>query len=486
MIVLSVTYAFMRPVLETSSITSIDIKSCATITLEDNGESINLNNTHPMSKNRALQTTPYTFTVSSTCESYVGFNLYLATLNTNTLDAANIHYIITNNGSKEILSEGILSDATNALSDFNSDEQEQLNNGINGTFSNVYKIYVGNIPYQGEASYDLYLYVDGEITDAATMGKTFTGGVAVKAIDREKTFAEYIIEDVYTEDGANDLYYHDGVGTYTNADQEAGDNSYRYSGANPNNYVCFGSDAATCPNDNLYRIIGVFESQIKLIKYDYATDSLLGIDGAYSGSSSASDYTSYKGSQSALYWYYWDNISNSNIWNNSSLNTINLNTNFLENVGSRWSNLIAEHIWQVGGLTNTNGYNSNAQTAFNYEVGLNTANVTYIAKIGLMYVSDYYYSASSIYWNYAGFNSSSATSDYRAAINNNWLYMGGFDWTLSCILDTTDSIFFISRPGATSYRNANGLSGVRPAFYLSSEVILVGGSGTISDPYRIS
>ena len=34
----------------------------------------------------------------------------------------------------------------------------------------------------------------------------------------------------------------------------AGDNSYRYAGANPNNYVCFGSTASTCPSANLYRI----------------------------------------------------------------------------------------------------------------------------------------------------------------------------------------------------------------------------------------
>ena len=51
------------------------------------------------------------------------------------------------------------------------------------------------------------------------------------------TFADYMINNVYTADGENGLYYHDGVGTYTNASQEAGDNSYRYSGANPNNYV---------------------------------------------------------------------------------------------------------------------------------------------------------------------------------------------------------------------------------------------------------
>ena len=81
------------------------------------------------------------------------------------------------------------------------------------------------------------------------------------------TLVEYITTEVYTgTDGDNGLYYHDGSGTYTNADQEAGDNSYRYSGANPNNYVCFGSDEETCPNDNLYRIIGVFDGQVKLIK----------------------------------------------------------------------------------------------------------------------------------------------------------------------------------------------------------------------------
>ena len=90
--------------------------------------------------------------------------------------------------------------------------------------------------------------------------------------------ADYI-KALYQVDGVNDIYYHDGVGIYS--DQEAGDNSYRYSGANPNNFVCFGSDATTCPNDNLYRIIGIFDNQVKLIKHDYATTNLLGTDGAY-------------------------------------------------------------------------------------------------------------------------------------------------------------------------------------------------------------
>ena len=117
-IVLGITYSFMKPINETSSITSVSLNSCANITLTDTGESIDLENSYPMSRNRALQTTPYTFSVSSTCETYVGFNLYLATLSSNALPDSSIHYMITEQGSKEALAEGILSEATNALSDF--------------------------------------------------------------------------------------------------------------------------------------------------------------------------------------------------------------------------------------------------------------------------------------------------------------------------------------------------------------------------------
>ena len=66
----------------------------------------------------------------------------------------------------------------------------------------------------------------------------------------------------------NTLIYHDGICDYEgeeNCDLEAGDNNYRFVGANPNNYVCFGGD---CSNDsanpnykNLYRIIGLFKNE---------------------------------------------------------------------------------------------------------------------------------------------------------------------------------------------------------------------------------
>ena len=51
---------------------------------------------------------------------------------------------------------------------------------------------------------------------------------------------------------------------------------------NVKNFVCFGSEASPCPTENLYRIIGVFGNNVKLIKWDYAKSSLLGTDGDFS------------------------------------------------------------------------------------------------------------------------------------------------------------------------------------------------------------
>ena len=81
--------------------------------------------------------------------------------------------------------------------------------------------------------------------------------------------------------GENSIYYHD-----VNLANGAGDNSYRFAGARDkvNNYLCFGSTQSPCPADNLYRIIGVFDGRVKLIKSDYATSALLVTDGDYNTS----------------------------------------------------------------------------------------------------------------------------------------------------------------------------------------------------------
>ena len=90
-------------------------------------------------------------------------------------------------------------------------------------------------------------------------------------------FVDYLLEQ-YNSGLINNLYYH--TSSLANSAQ---DNSYRYSGAIPNNYVCFGSDNEVCDEEHLYRIIGIFSSEIKLIKYDYTTSNITGSDAAYDG-----------------------------------------------------------------------------------------------------------------------------------------------------------------------------------------------------------
>ncbi len=307
---------------------------------------------------------------------------------------------------------------------------------------------------------------------------------------KKESFVDYIINNVYKEDGLNGLYYHDGQGTYTNANQEAGDNSYRYSGANPNNYVCFGSDETTCSNDNLYRIIGLFDDDsdgvynIKLIKYDYTTIEMLGTDGSYKGSYDGDRY--YKGNMylTDISVYSWSgNESNdgSNDWSTSDFNKINLNINYLnylKNINNKWVDMIEQTIWYLGAVDDSHNkakefYNSERSTSVD---GNNPP--TYKDEIGLMYPSDYGFSSNPDNW-------SKDLDEYQS---NNWLFMGLDEWTI------THSLYYDDNTGVFYLRHMNDLGfyvvslkyAARPCFYLKSNVIINNGTGSASDPFRIS
>ena len=319
------------------------------------------------------------------------------------------------------------------------------------------------------------------------------------------TFAEHIINNIYTADGENGLYYHDGIGSYTNADQEAGDNSYRYSGADPNNYVCFGSDAETCPNEYLYRIIGVFddnsdgEYNVKLIKADYTTGDMLGTDGRDYAGNYIEDTSYYKGNidTSAIATYRWNydtSVSSlgSNNWATSELNKINLNTNYLNYLGSSWSPMIEDSKWYLGGFTrneydvfnvklfyngerNNAGYGSNPTT-----YGPENANGN-STKIGLMYPSDYGYAAYPDAW-------ATYIYDYDSSAikENNWLYMGLNEWTITQCSSYAYLAYYLYCGGAFFRNNTNEEYAIRPVFYLKPNISYVEGNGTKSNPYRIN
>ena len=252
-----------------------------------------------------------------------------------------------------------------------------------------------------------------------------------------------------------------------------------------NNFVCFGSTTNPCPTDNLYRIIGVIDGKVKLIKYDYATSALLGTDGDYT-SSSTPNSTYYKGSLTSIDTYYWNNVTKENTWSESNLNKINLNTNFINSIGNTWANKIATTTWKVGGNTFDNIVKSVPSVAYQNEIVAPAENTTYDAKIGLMYASDYGFAASPSAWTTTLYNYDGNDAKGTSIKTINWMYMGYYDWTISRSSDVSGGAFIVGGGGIVLGDDVSRGDGVRPSFNLSSSITYVSGSGSAVDPILIN
>ena len=304
-------------------------------------------------------------------------------------------------------------------------------------------VYNFSVYVEDSAGYKQEVYTLSETTDD-------TPPTLANVCSSENNLASCITNyhNSYGSDVTN-IYYH--TSSLANS---AADNSYRYAGANPNNYVCFGSDASTCPSDNLYRIIGVFGNETKLIKS-----------------------TSYGK-------YAWDS-GNSNTWNSSTKPDIRstLNTTFLNTLSSTWQNKIETHAYKVGGMSRNDS--ATAKQYYNTEVGSSSSSTTDSMKIGLMYVSDYGFAASPDYW-------TTHLSSYSSALSNNWMWIEMYEWTISRSSDSSGNVFIVGNIGHVYNIGAAGGNyvgdygyRVRPVFYLNSNVTYVSGTGTQSDPFRI-
>ena len=300
-------------------------------------------------------------------------------------------------------------------------------------------------------------YLNLSIDQSANFGNSMGVNVYITKNEKKPTLADVcsngqtLSSCIVAMDGKDDTLYHH-TSELTNG---AGDNSYRYAGASEsvNNFVCFGSDEATCPDANLFRIIGVFGDKTKVIRAKSV------------------------GNQK---WY----TNGSNTWSTSSLNTY-LNGTYLTSLGTL-TDKIATTTWKVGGGSWSNIATSVPKTAYQYEVGSSASTTTVDKKIGLMYVTDYYYSASPSAWTLVGYNSSDATKDYRAATSTNWLYLGSYEWTISRYSDRTNFAFGVSSTGRVYTDRVTTSCAVRPSFNLLSSTTYVSGSGSMSDPVRIN
>ena len=248
------------------------------------------------------------------------------------------------------------------------------------------------------------------------------------------------------------LYYHD-----ANLTNGAGDNSYRYAGAGVYNYICLGFDSATCSDDNLYRIVGVFgdnnhgvsgQQLVKVIKN--------------------TSYGSYK----------W-NSARKNDWSTASLNPV-LNNTFKTEKLSEIENKIAEVTWKVSGFK----YSSNtAKEAYALEI--TNATAVYTAKIGLIYASDYGFATTPEYWTN---DLNKYDNSNSKAYMKNWLYLGVSEWLLTPRSGFPTAAWLLYNTGNINV-NFGGVAypyPVRPSFYLTADVQYASGSGTLTNPYRIS
>ena len=266
----------------------------------------------------------------------------------------------------------------------------------------------------------------------------------------QPTLAEYIKSQYTGTQGENSLYYHNS--TLTNG---AGDNSYRYAGASDsvNNYICLGSDATTCPEANLFRIIGVFGNQTKVIR------------------------------AKSVGYQQW-HTSESNTWSSSSLNAY-LNGTYLTSLGTI-AEKIATTTWKVGGGSGSNISASVPATAYKNEVGSSASTTIIDKKIGLMYVSDYGFAASPSAWTKTLGDYDGTDANGTSIKTINWMYMGYNDWTISCVSNDTILVFDVRSDGVVNSGDASYTREVRPSFNLESSVKYVSGSGSMSDPVRVT
>ena len=284
---------------------------------------------------------------------------------------------------------------------------------------------------------------------------------------------------------------------------------YRYIGSDPNNYVTF--------NNETWRIIGVFsvddgtgnvEQRLKLIRNEsigyYSWDNTFPY-GTNNWTDARLNYLLNEGHESEENGgsLYWNSGSGTCYYGN---NNVTVPCDFTETgLGSNARNMIGDTLWYLGG---SNGY-SNITTSMYYERERGTTvysggDTSWVEKVGLMYPSDYGYATS-------GGTTTNRNSCLNETFNNwldlsdcytnNWLYIYSpsslyGQWTLTSdssslgsprtMLVTSNGWIISWRPNSVDELGSLLAIAVRPSVFLKSNVKIIAGDGSSSNPYMLS
>ena len=294
----------------------------------------------------------------------------------------------------------------------------------------------------------------------------------------------------------------------TTTDLDGG--NIRYYGASPKNYIYFNcSDysnqtSSTCET---WRIIGVFDGKLKLIRGSqigtYAWDNKNTSTGAES-SNGKNDWTTARLMKLLNPSDYYEVDSNDNnlgqsLYYNSASgkcyrgqNNATVDCDFtstgIKNDTTR--NMIAETTYNLGGWNSSSVY---PNEIYEYERGTTVytgrPTTPWTGKIALAYPSDYGYAADlnqckdKTLYDYD--NSTCTSNNWMKAIITNKSNIG---WLLTPHSGTSSFAWGVVSDGYVTYNNiAYNASGAVPVLSLSSELgIESGGDGSSSKPYKLS
>ena len=282
------------------------------------------------------------------------------------------------------------------------------------------------------------------------------------------------------------------------------DENIRYYGSNPNNYVSF--------NNELWRIIGVFDNNVKLVRKDSlgklswdSSDELVNSGSGINrwGESTYEDGSSYEGANLQVYLnkMYYGGDTTITCYGSANNGTKTCPNGTIDETSK---SLIDNHTLNIGAPNYSTLYDSTTKTLDTVEFykaergttngkicssGNNcndtvTRTTTWTGYIALPYITDWAYASSENDCN----TKIDQSSTYKCK-NNNWMHYGSTyndaTWVMSPFAAPDNARFVWSMSGVG---NANSSSAAYPlsafpTIYLKSNILIESGKGTSSSPY---
>ena len=269
----------------------------------------------------------------------------------------------------------------------------------------------------------------------------------------------------------------------------------RYYGADPNNYVYFNCSTYPTTNCELWRIIGTFGDKIKIVrnesigKYSWDNkDKTTGAETNY-GKNDWTDARLMKllnpgyESETGGSLYYNAKSGTCYVNQNNATTACNFTSTGIKNDTTK--NIIAEVTYNTAGYNDATLYPNEIYTYERGSTVYSGRQTTWTGKIGLMYPSDYGYASDLT-------KCREKINNYNASTcsQNNWIYNMGSLWLLTHDSARSDRNWSINSSGNASV-NGNGNGGtsngllVFPSLFLSSDVKIISGNGSINNPYQL-